>query len=109
MEKRQAKYPKEDLRIRFTSICETSQSWKFFRYSKIKDASKIEAAIEEARVHDKRIIVEASIENAREIECAVITGEDKKAARSSLPAEIIVKKAMNSMTLKQNTWMIQQI
>jgi D-alanine-D-alanine ligase len=36
--------------------------------------------------------VEASIENAREIECAVITGEDKKAARSSLPAEIIVKK-----------------
>ena len=59
---------------------------------KIKDASKIEAAIEEARVHDKRIIVEASIENAREIECAVITGEDKKAARSSLPAEIIVKK-----------------
>jgi len=59
---------------------------------KIKDASKIEAAIEEARVHDKRIIVEASIENAREIECAVLTGEDKKAARSSLPAEIIVKK-----------------
>ena len=35
---------------------------------KIKDASKIEAAIEEARVHDKRIIVEASIENAREID-----------------------------------------
>jgi D-alanine-D-alanine ligase len=36
--------------------------------------------------------VEASIENAREIECAVITGEERKPAKASLPAEIIVKK-----------------
>ncbi|MEY3531676.1 MAG: hypothetical protein RLY68_678, partial [Actinomycetota bacterium] len=56
---------------------------------KIKEASQIESAIEQARVHDKRIIVEASIENAREIECAVITGEEKKQSRASLPAEII--------------------
>jgi D-alanine-D-alanine ligase len=59
---------------------------------KVKDFSKVEQAIEEARTHDKRIIVEASIENAREIECAVITGESRKPARASLPAEIIVKK-----------------
>ena len=59
---------------------------------KIKESSQIESAIEQARVHDKRIIVEASIENAREIECAVITGEEKKQSRASLPAEIIVKK-----------------
>jgi D-alanine-D-alanine ligase len=58
---------------------------------KVKDFSKVEVAIEEARVHDKRIIVEASIENAREIECGVITGEAGKPARASLPAEIIVK------------------
>jgi D-alanine-D-alanine ligase len=59
---------------------------------KIKEFSKVEKAIEEARIHDKRIIVEASIENAREIECAVITGEERKPAKASLPAEIIVKK-----------------
>ena len=54
---------------------------------KIKESSQIESAIEQARVHDKRIIVEASIENAREIECAVITGEEKKQSRASLPAD----------------------
>ena len=59
---------------------------------KIKEFSQVEKAIEEARLHDKRIIVEASIENAREIECAVITGEERKPAKASLPAEIIVKK-----------------
>ncbi len=58
---------------------------------KVKEAGKIESAIEEARVHDKRIIVEKAIEEAREIECGVITGEGKKASRASLPAEIIVK------------------
>lgn len=50
--------------------------------------------------------MEASIENAREIECAVITGEERKPAKASLPAEIIVKKDMNFMILKQNIWMI---
>ena len=59
---------------------------------KVKEANQIEKAIEDARVHDKRIIVEASIENAREIECAVISGEEKKPSKASLPAEIIVKK-----------------
>lgn len=58
---------------------------------KIVDSSKIEEAIEQARVHDKRIIVEESIEGAREIECAVISAESNKAPRASLPAEIIVK------------------
>ena len=60
--------------------------------TKVKDFSKLEEAIEEARKYDKRVIVEKSIENAREIECSVISGEGKKAARASLPAEIIVKK-----------------
>jgi D-alanine-D-alanine ligase len=59
---------------------------------KINVESEIEAAIESARKFDKRVIVEKSIENAREIECGVISGEDRKAARASLPAEIIVKK-----------------
>ncbi len=59
--------------------------------SKIKDFSQLENAIEEARKFDKRVIVEKSIENAREIECSVISGEGKKAARASLPAEIVVK------------------
>lgn len=59
--------------------------------SKIKDFAQLEKAIEEARKFDKRVIVEKSIENAREIECSVISGEGKKAARASMPAEIVVK------------------
>ena len=60
--------------------------------SKIKEFEAVEKAIEEARKFDKRVIVEKSIEGAREIECSVISGEGKKPARASLPAEIIVKK-----------------
>jgi len=41
--------------------------------TKVKDFSKLEEAIEEARKYDKRVIVEKSIENAREIECSVIS------------------------------------
>ena len=37
--------------------------------TKVKEFSKLEEAIEEARKYDKRVIVEKSIENAREIEC----------------------------------------
>ena len=57
--------------------------------SKVKSQSEIVAAIEAARLHDPKVIVEASIENAREIECGVLgtpTGP-----QASVCAEIIVR------------------
>lgn len=57
--------------------------------SKVKSESELVAAIEAARLHDPKIIAEASIENAREIECGVLgTNTGPKA---SVCAEIIVR------------------
>lgn len=57
--------------------------------SKVKSHDDLVAAIEAARIHDPRIIAEASIENAREIECGVLgTSTGPKA---SVCAEIIVR------------------
>jgi len=57
--------------------------------SKVKSHDELVAAIEAARIHDPKVIVEASIENAREIECGVLgTANGPKA---SVCAEIIVR------------------
>lgn len=57
--------------------------------SKVKSHEDLVAAIESARIHDPKIIAEASIENAREIECGVLgTNNGPKA---SVCAEIIVR------------------
>ncbi|MFH8753764.1 D-alanine--D-alanine ligase family protein [Streptomyces rimosus] len=53
--------------------------------SKVDDISGLDAAIEEARRHDPKILVEALL-TGREIECGVLEFED--GPRGSLPAEI---------------------
>ncbi|GAB2743496.1 D-alanine--D-alanine ligase family protein [Kitasatospora kifunensis] len=55
--------------------------------TKVKDAAELDAAIEEARRHDPKVIVEAMLEG-RELECAVLEFED--GPRASLPAEVLV-------------------
>ncbi|GAA5011419.1 D-alanine--D-alanine ligase family protein [Kitasatospora paranensis] len=55
--------------------------------TKVKDLADLDAAIEEARRHDPKIIVERGVEG-REIECAVLEFED--GPRASVPAEILV-------------------
>ncbi|MGK4583148.1 D-alanine--D-alanine ligase family protein [Kitasatospora sp. HPMI-4] len=55
--------------------------------SKVKDLADLDAAIEEARRHDPKVIVEAGLDG-REIECAVLEFED--GPRASVPAEILV-------------------
>jgi D-alanine-D-alanine ligase len=57
--------------------------------SKVKSHDELVAAIEAARVHDPKIIAEASIENAREIECGVLGTE--AGPKASVCAEIIVR------------------
>lgn len=57
--------------------------------SKVKSHDELVAAIQAARIHDPKIIAEASLENAREIECGVLgTASGPKA---SVCAEIIVR------------------
>lgn len=57
--------------------------------SKVADASGLDAAIAEAQAWDPRIIVEAAIEGAREIECGVLVDPAGK-PQASVCAEIKV-------------------
>jgi D-alanine-D-alanine ligase len=57
--------------------------------TKVKDVAELVAAIEVAREHDPRVVVEASVEGAREIECGVLVDVDGE-PRASVCAEIVV-------------------
>lgn len=57
--------------------------------SKVNSASELEAAIEAAREHDPKIVVEAGI-IGREIECGVLEGHGSAEPRPSLLGEIAV-------------------
>ena len=56
---------------------------------RVTSADELGAAIESARTHDPRVIVEAAVTGAREIECGVLAGPDAD-RRASRCAEIIV-------------------
>ncbi|WP_434621514.1 D-alanine--D-alanine ligase family protein [Arthrobacter sp. A5] len=57
--------------------------------SKVETLAELPAAIEEARLHDLKLVIEAGIVG-REIECAVLEGRGSGAARTSMPGEIVV-------------------
>ncbi|NBV89943.1 MAG: ATP-grasp domain-containing protein, partial [Actinobacteria bacterium] len=57
--------------------------------SKVKTPDELVAAIEAARIHDLKVIVEAGLENAREIECGVL--DSPTGPRASVCAEIVVQ------------------
>ena len=52
-------------------------------------ATELEAAIEAAREHDPKILVEAAIDGM-EVECAVLEGLDGTGPQASLPGQVIV-------------------
>jgi len=54
--------------------------------SKVKSKKQLAAAINQAAGFDRRIIVEESVENCREVECAVLGNNNPKA---SVPGEVI--------------------
>ncbi len=56
--------------------------------SKVHDASALDEAVEEARRHDPKVIVEAAAVGGREIECGVIEGSDDEPPEASVAAEI---------------------
>jgi D-alanine-D-alanine ligase len=57
--------------------------------TKVHGPGELDDAIEEARRHDLRVVVEAGVEG-REIECGVLEGRDGAAPEASLPGEIVV-------------------
>jgi D-alanine-D-alanine ligase len=57
--------------------------------SRVEGPDSLEAAIEEARRYDKKVLVEAAIDGA-EVECAVLEGLDGGAPEASLPGMIVI-------------------
>ncbi|PFG43730.1 D-alanine--D-alanine ligase [Isoptericola jiangsuensis] len=57
--------------------------------TRVDDLADLPAAVEAAREHDPKVVVEAGIVG-REIECAVLGGRRGERARASLPGEIVV-------------------
>jgi D-alanine-D-alanine ligase len=57
--------------------------------SRVDSADELEAAIEEARRYDKKVLAEAAIAGA-EVECAVLEGLDGGAPEASVPGMIVV-------------------
>jgi len=57
--------------------------------TKVSEFGDLVAAIESAREHDPRVVVEAAVADAREIECGVLVDADGQ-PRASVCAEIVV-------------------
>jgi D-alanine-D-alanine ligase len=55
---------------------------------KAHDVDELEAAVEAARAHDPKVLVEAAIEG-REIECAVLSSLGDEPPQASVPGEIL--------------------
>jgi D-alanine-D-alanine ligase len=57
--------------------------------SRAADPDELEAAIEEARRYDRKVLVEAAIDGV-EVECAVLEGIDGRPPEASVPGQIVV-------------------
>ncbi|MDO4412121.1 D-alanine--D-alanine ligase family protein [Cutibacterium sp.] len=57
--------------------------------SKVASPDRLEAAIEMARRHDKKVLIEQGIVG-REIECSILDGHHGAVPRASVPGEIVV-------------------
>ncbi len=60
--------------------------------TRVEDYADLPDAIEEARRHDPKVIIEEGVEG-REIECAVLGGRHGEPPRASVPGEIVVDHA----------------
>ncbi|MEL4505708.1 D-alanine--D-alanine ligase family protein [Luteococcus sp. H138] len=70
----------------FVKPCRAGSS---FGISRVTDPAGLREAVEEARTHDPKVIVEQGIVG-REIECGVLQGHGTAAPRVSEPGEIVV-------------------
>ncbi|MEO5711264.1 MAG: D-alanine--D-alanine ligase family protein [Nocardioidaceae bacterium] len=59
--------------------------------SKVDGPDELEAAVEEARRHDPKVLVEVAAEGGREVECGVLQGFGSNPADTSVVAEITVE------------------
>jgi D-alanine-D-alanine ligase len=76
-------------RLGFPVFVKPARAGSSMGISKVDSLDELDAAIEEARRHDLKLVIEAGIVG-REIECAVLEGRGTDAPRTSMPGEISV-------------------
>ncbi|WP_455834701.1 D-alanine--D-alanine ligase family protein [Pseudarthrobacter siccitolerans] len=76
-------------RLGFPVFVKPARAGSSMGISKVDSLDELDAAIEEARRHDLKLVIEAGIAG-REIECAVLEGRGTDAPRTSMPGEISV-------------------
>jgi D-alanine-D-alanine ligase len=76
-------------RLGFPVFVKPARAGSSMGISKVDSLADLDAAIEEARNHDLKLVIEAGI-TGREIECAVLEGRGTDAPRTSMPGEISV-------------------
>jgi len=75
--------------LKFPVFVKPARAGSSLGVTRVDDLSGLAEAIEEARFHDPKVLVEQGIEG-REIECAVLGGRSGAAPRASVPGEIVV-------------------
>lgn len=89
-EQRQAEVVREvQERLRFPVFVKPARAGSSLGVTRVDDVSGLADAIEEARFHDPKVLVEQGVEG-REIECSVLGGRAGAAPRASVPGEIVV-------------------
>ncbi|MBT8161497.1 D-alanine--D-alanine ligase [Arthrobacter sp. GN70] len=76
-------------RLGFPVFVKPARAGSSMGISKVDSMEGLDAAIEDARKHDLKLVIEAGIVG-REIECAVLEGRGAEAPRTSMPGEIAV-------------------
>jgi D-alanine-D-alanine ligase len=76
-------------RMGFPVFVKPARAGSSMGISKVDSMAGLDAAIEAAREHDPKLVIEAGIVG-REIECAVLEGRGTDAPRTSMPGEISV-------------------
>jgi D-alanine-D-alanine ligase len=76
-------------RLRLPLFVKPSRSGSSVGVQRIKDRSELGSAVEAARQHDPKVLVEEGV-HGREIECAVLEGRDGAPPRTSMPGEVVV-------------------
>jgi D-alanine-D-alanine ligase len=75
--------------LKFPVFVKPARAGSSLGVTRVDDLTGLADAIEEARFHDPKVLVEQGIEG-REIECAVLGGRGGAAPRASVPGEIVV-------------------
>jgi D-alanine-D-alanine ligase len=75
--------------LKFPVFVKPARAGSSLGVTRVEDLTGLADAIEEARFHDPKVIVEEGIDG-REIECAVLGGRGGAEPRASVPGEIVV-------------------